>query len=134
MNACLIVEAHEMLTKKQAVFTEEEKEFIYCFAFSSGDRLLTEQLIDELMEAETEREAVVNKYDDRLLAVKSDWVRKIENLLVALEMYRVQEEKALKTMEEVLAAHGVTLTVEELQEVPPQELREQLHKKAAPAR
>ena len=58
-----------------------------------------------------------------------DWIRRIENLLVALEMYRIQEEKAIQTLSELLTAYGADLTVEEIKEMPTDKVREHLEKK-----
>ena len=45
-----------------------------------------------------------------------DWVEQIENLLVALEMYRIEEEKAIKRIADFLRSNGVEIDESELLE------------------
>ena len=65
---------------------------------------------------------------------KPDWIRQVENLLVALEMYRLEEEKAVNRLAEILKAYGIELSVEELKEIPQDKIREQLVQKEKLAR
>ena len=64
-----------------------------------------------------------------LMGSQPDWIRRIENLLVALEMYRVQEEKAIQTLSELLTAYGADLSVEEIKEMSTDKVREHIEKK-----
>lgn len=41
---------------------------------------------------------------------KTGWAEKIENLLIALEMYRIEEEKAVKRITDFLTAHGIDIS------------------------
>ena len=39
--------------------------------------------------------------------MKPAWVEQVENLLVALEMYRIEEEKAINHLADILTAYGI---------------------------
>lgn len=129
MSLIAIAQAAEMMEKKQAVLTEADREFVCQFAFATGDKELTDKLIDELCGKEADRERIFQKYST-VKGFQPDWVRTVENLLVALEMYRLQEQKAVQTISEILAAYGVDITVDELKEMPPERVREHFEKQA----
>ena len=46
--------------------------------------------------------------------MKPKWVDQIENLLVAIEMYRLEEEKAVNRLADVLGAYGIHVSAEEI--------------------
>jgi hypothetical protein len=46
-------------------------------------------------------------------------------------MYRIQEEKAINTISELLAVNGVSLTADEIRELSVDKVKEQLGKKEA---
>jgi len=50
-----------------------------------------------------------SKYD-----MKPAWVEQVENLLVALEMYRIEEEKAINHLADILTAYGIDVSAEEI--------------------
>lgn len=128
MGLVAVAETADLIDKQQVKLTETEKEFILQFVFSTADKELTNKLIEELACETADKEAVFRKY--RVLSCfQPDWIRRIENLLVALEMYRVREEKAIQTLSEILTAYGADLTVEQLQDIPQDKVREQLEKK-----
>lgn len=133
MGLVAVAETADLIKSKQAVLSETDKEFVMQFAFSTGDKELTNKLIDELITEGADRGTVLQKYST-MTGFQPDWIRKIENLLVALEMYRIQEEKAIKTLSEILGAYGTDLSVEQLKEMPPDKIREHLVKKEAVTR
>ena len=128
MGLVAVTETAELIHSKKAVLSETDKEFVMQFAFSTGDKELTNKLIDELVEDGADKWVVLQKYSV-LMKFQPDWIRKIENLLVALEMYRVQEEKAIQTLSEILTVYGTDLTVDEIMEMPADKVREHLEKK-----
>lgn len=130
MGLVAVAETADLLNSRQAVLSETDKEFVVQFAFSTGDKELTNKLIDELVTESADKGAVLQKYST-MTGFQPDWIRRIENLLVALEMYRIQEEKAIQTLSEILAAYGADLTVEELKELRADKVREHLEKKEA---
>ena len=97
------------------VFTEAEKEFILQFACKTGDKELTNKLIDELMAGEKDREFIFKRYQT-MVDFRPDWINRIENLLVALEMYRQEEEKAVKRLSDILCAYHIEVPEEVLRE------------------
>ena len=96
-------------------FTEEEKNFVVQFAFRSGSKEDTISLIEALAhsadKAESDEIMVTyrSKYD-----MKPAWVEQVENLLVALEMYRIEEEKAINHLADILTAYGIDVSAEEI--------------------
>lgn len=99
-----------------------DKEYVVQFAFRTGDGKLTNKLIDELTQPGADREAVYQRFS-AMADFQPDWIRGIENLLVSLELYRVQEEQAIKTLAEILSAYGVELSEKEIRELSSEEIR-----------
>lgn len=128
MSLVAVAETADLINSKQAVLSETDKEFVMQFAFSTDDKELTNKLIDELIEDDADKWAVIQKYSV-LMGAQPDWIRRIENLLVALEMYRVQEDKAIQTLSELLTAYGADLSVEEIKEMSTDKVREHIEKK-----
>lgn len=124
MGLVAVAQAADLINAKQVTLSETDKEFVVQFAFATGDKELTNKLIDEL----ACEGAVLLKYST-MTGFQPDWIRRIENLLVALEMYRIQEEKAIQTLSELLTAYGADLTVEEIKEMPTDKVREHFEKK-----
>lgn len=108
-------------------FTSEEKEFVVQFAFKTGDRELTNKLIDELMVSESEENSknMMQKYSV-MYDVKPAWVSQIENLLVAIEMYRVEEAKAIDRLAKVLSAYGIDVSEAEVRTADTEQIKEKV--------
>jgi len=121
MGLQVITETVEAV-EKQSLFQKEEQKFVVEFAFKTNDKELTNKLIDELTMPDRDFEAIRTKYEV-LYDKKPKWVDQIENLLVALEMYRLEEEKAINRLAEILGAYGMDVT--------PEEIRKQRVKKEA---
>ena len=113
MGLIAVTETAELFRQKNISMTERDKEFVVQFAFRTNDKELTNKLIDELTEAGADRDTVCRKYQ-ALTGSQLDWIQKIENLLVSLEMYRVQEEQAVKTLSELLSACGISMSEDEI--------------------
>ena len=96
MNLAVVNEAVTGMNGVEHEFTEEEKNFVVQFAFRSGSKEDTISLIEALAHStdKVQSEEIMvtyrSKYD-----IKPAWVEQVENLLVALEMYRIEEEKAI---------------------------------------
>ena len=97
------------------MYKRQEKNFVVQFAFRSGSKEDTISLIEALAhsadKAESDEIMVTYraKYD-----MKPAWVEQVENLLVALEMYRVEEEKAINHLADILTAYGIDVSAEEI--------------------
>lgn len=113
----------EIVNRMGQTLSEADKEFVVQFAFRTGDGELTNKLIDELIHPDSDRKLVYEKFE-AMADFQPDWIRGIENLLVSLEMYRMQEEKAVKTLSELLSAYGISLSEKEIRELSPQKVRE----------
>ena len=130
MGLAAVTETAKMFQQKNIVLTERDKEFVVQFAFRTNDRELTNKLVDELAAAGADRDAVCRKYQT-LTGFVPDWIQKIENLLVSLEMYRVQEEQAVKTLSELLSACGISMSEEEIRNTDTAKVQERVKKEAS---
>ena len=129
MNLAVVNEAVTEMNGVEHQFTEEEKNFVVQFAFRSGSKEDTISLIEALAhsadKAESDEIMVTyrSKYDKIGRAscrerskydMKPAWVEQVENLLVALEMYRIEEEKAINHLADILTAYGIDVSAEEI--------------------
>ena len=130
MGLMAVTETVELLREKRISMTERDREFVVQFAFRTGDKELTDKLIGELTDSGADRDFVCRKYR-ALMDSRPDWLQKIEDLLLSLEMYRVQEEQAVKTLSELLAAHGISLNEEEIRQMDPAKMQERVKKEAS---
>lgn len=129
MGLSAVMETAELFRQKNVSLTERDREFAVQFAFRTNDRELTDRLIDELADPGTDRNAVCRKYQT-LAGLQPDWIRKIENLLVSLEMYRVQEEQAVKTLSALLSACGISISEAEIRQTDTAKMQERIKRKA----
>ncbi len=130
MGLVAVTETAQMFQQKNIVLTERDKEFVVQFAFRTNDRELTNKLIDELTEKGADRDVVCRKYQ-ALTGFAPDWILRIENLLVSLEMYRVQEEQAVKTLSELLSACGISMSEDEIRRTDTAQMQERVKKEAS---
>ena len=130
MGLIAVTETAELFRQKNISMTERDKEFVVQFAFRTNDRELTNKLIDELMDEGADRNAVCRKYQT-LTGFVPDWIQRIENLLISLEMYRVQEEQAVKTLSELLSACGISMSEDEIRRTDTAKVQERVKKEAS---
>ena len=128
MGLTIISETVTEMCKLKHSFSDGEKEFVVQFAFKSGDKTLTNQLIDELFQCEDgqESQSIMEQYA-KMIDMKPHWVSQIENLLVSIEMYRIEEEKAINRLAEVLTAYGVDVTEEQVRRADAEEIKEKVN-------
>ncbi len=129
MGLAMIAKTVELFERKKAGLSEEEKEAVLMFAYSTEDTELTEKFVDELSGKDANKQAVLSRYE-ALLGQQADWIRTVEALLIALERYRIEEEKASKKLLEMLEDYGIDLTVEEMKGFSKDMVREKLEKNA----
>ncbi len=129
MGLAAVKETAELFRQKNISLTERDREFVVQFAFRTNDRELTDKLIDELADAGADRDAVCRKYQ-ALTGYVPDWIQRIENLLISLEMYRVQEEQAVKTLSELLSACGISMSEDEIRQMDTAKVQERVKKEA----
>ena len=113
--------------KNMPQFSKEEQQFVVEFSFKTNDKDLTNKLMDELAVPDRDFEMIKMKYQT-MYDKKPKWVGQIENLLVALEMYRVEEEKAINRLSDVLKGYGIDVTPEEIRKTETQDLKERVKK------
>jgi len=130
MGLKAVTETAELFRQKNLSMTERDKEFVVQFAFRTNDKELTDKLIDELTDEGADRNAVCRKYQT-LTGFVPDWIQRIENLLVSLEMYRVQEEQAVKTLSELLSACGISMSEDEIRHTDTAQMQERVKKEAS---
>ncbi|MCI8882544.1 MAG: hypothetical protein HFH43_05780 [Lachnospiraceae bacterium] len=130
MGLIAVKETAELFRRKNISMTERDTEFVVQFAFRINDRELTEKLIDELAADGADRDAICRKYQT-LTGFVPDWIQRIENLLISLEMYRVQEEQAVKTLSELLSACGISMSEEEIRRTDTAKVQERIKKEAS---
>lgn len=123
MGLNALQQAVEKISSMGDVLSGADREYVVQFAFQTGDTELTEKLLDELSWPDADREAVYSRFNT-MTDFKPDWIRSIENLLVSIEMYRIQEEKAVRTLAEILSAFGMGLSEQEVKALTPEKLRD----------
>ncbi len=129
MGLAMIAKTVELFERKKAGLSEKEKEAVLMFAYSTEDTELTEKFVDELSGKDANKQAVLSRYE-ALLGQQADWIRTVEALLIALERYRIEEEKASKKLLEMLEDYGIDLTVEEMKGFSKNMVREKLENNA----
>lgn len=127
MSLNVVNEAVVVMDEQKHLFGEEERKFILEFAFKSQDKELTKQLIMELMNSDRSSQMVMNRFT-ALLDQKPAWLAQIENLLVALEMYRIEEEKAINRLTEIMRAYEIDISEDMLRNQPLDEIKERMRK------
>lgn len=130
MGLAALKQAVETVCQMDSVLSHADKEYIVQFAFITGDRELTDKLIEELSQPEADRQAVYQRFHT-VTDFQPDWIRSIEKLLASLEMYRTQEEKQITVLTEILSAYGIGLTEKEIGELPPEKIRDHAGKAEA---
>ena len=135
MNLEIIEEAAFVMKGAKHHFTDSQKEFVVQFAFKTANKDLTSKLIEELRQSENETESaqIIQNYSAMILE-KPNWVAQIENLLVALEMYRIEEEKAINRLADILSAYGINVSVEEIRQTDTEELLTKVKKETMEVR
>ena len=125
MNLAMVNEATIIMKERDHSFAAWETEFVVQYAFKSGDKESTNKLINELMESrdDIESQQIMQRYSS-MLNTKQNRVEEIENLLVTLALYRLEEVKAMKRLADILRAHGIDVTLEEIQKSDLEELKE----------
>ncbi|MCI8484515.1 MAG: hypothetical protein HFH41_09265 [Lachnospiraceae bacterium] len=125
-----ITETVELFRERNISMTERDREFTVQFAFRTNDRELTEKLVDELAADGADREDICRKYQT-LADFQPNWIQKIENLLISLEMYRVQEAQAVKTLSKLLSACGISVSESEIRRTDAAKVQERVKKEAS---
>ena len=130
MGLKAVMETAELFRQNNISMTERDREFVAQFAFRTNDKELTNKLTRELTDAGADRDFVCRKYQ-ALTGSRLDWIQKIENLLISLEMYRMQEEQAVKTLSELLSACGISMSEDEIRRTDTARMQARVKKEAS---
>lgn len=130
MGLMAVTRTEALIRQRKGELSEADQEFVLQFAFRTGDGRLTSKLIDELTPPDADRQAICRKYET-MEDSWPDWIQRIENLLISLEMYRIQEEKAVGILSELLSAHGISVTEEELKNTDVEEIKAKVKKEVS---
>ncbi len=135
MNLEIVEEAAFVMSEAKHHFIDSQKEFVVQFAFKTANKDLTSKLIEELRQSENEiQSAQIMQNYSAMIQEKPNWVAQIENLLVALEMYRIEEEKAINRLADILSAYGINVSVEEIRQTDTEELLTKVKKETMEVR
>ena len=120
-----INETAQWIQKRMSGLTEEEMRFVFDFGFQSLDKELINSLIEELKSKDRYFENIKKRYN-AMIGIRPEWEQKAESLIAALEMYRIQEEKALNSLERILNVCGVNVSRDDIENGNLDEIREKV--------
>ncbi|WP_370750731.1 MULTISPECIES: hypothetical protein [Eubacterium] len=120
-----INETAQWIQKRMSGLTEEEMRFVFDFGFQSLDKELINSLIEELKSKDRDFENIKKRYN-AMIGIRPEWEQKAESLIAALEMYRIQEEKALNSLERILNVCGVNVSRDDIENGNLDEIREKV--------
>ena len=124
MSIQIISEIAETVAQKPLI-SKKAQLFVVEFAFKTSNTELTNKLIDELAVPDKDSDSIIAKYKT-MIDEQPVWISQIENLLIALEMYRIEEEKAINRLANILNAYGIDVTVDEIRTVDSNDLKERV--------
>ena len=120
-----INETAQWIQKRMSGLTEEEMRFVFDFGFQSLDKELINSLIEELKSKDRDFENIKKRYN-AMIGIRPEWEQKAESLIAALEMYRIQEEKVLNSLERILNVCGVNVSRDDIENGNLDEIREKV--------
>lgn len=120
-----INETAQWIQKRMSGLTEEEMRFVFDFGFQSLDKELINSLIEELKSKDRDFENIKKRYN-AMIGIRPEWEQKAESLIATLEMYRIQEEKALNSLERILNVCGVNVSRDDIENGNLDEIREKV--------
>lgn len=97
--------------EKKFELTLPDQEFVAQFVFRTGDLELTNKLIEELIQPVADKNRIRQKFET-MVDPPSDWLQKSEELLIALLLYQIQEEKEVKLLSGLLSDCHAPMTEE----------------------
>lgn len=132
MKLGIVKETLSVLRREALQMGDKEPEFIVEFAFQTQDKEQTKQLVSELAKAKDsdEIEWIKERYR-AMYEEKPEWLRQIENQLVALEVYRLVEEQAVDRLEELLKTYGIDVSVEAIRNADTEEIKKIVQRETA---
>lgn len=127
MSLIAINDAVMVMEKDAHSFTAEEKEFIISFAFRTNSKDRTNKLMADIVAANNEQASkdIMSRYRSEEKD-NPKWIESIENLLISLEMYRIEEEKAINRLSNILNAYGIDVSYDEISNSKPDQIRQKV--------
>lgn len=113
MEFMIVAQTIAHIHDKKLELTEKEKEFVAQFALRSADGELTYKLLEELMQPGADRQRVCRKFEV-MAELPTEWIQKLEELFIALLMYRIQQERAVKLLESLIPVCQASITKERI--------------------
>ncbi len=111
MELTAVSETIRHIQEKKLELALPDQEFVAQFVFWTGDLELTNKLIEELVQPDADKNRIRRKFEI-MVDIPSDWIQKLEELMIALLLYRIQEEKAVKLLSGLLTDCHVPMTEE----------------------
>jgi hypothetical protein len=111
MELIAVTQTIRHIHEKNLELTLPDREFVAQFVFRTGDLELTNKLIEELIQPDADRNRIRQKFET-MVDLPSDWMQKLEELLIALILYRIQEEKAVMLLNGLLSDCPIHMTEE----------------------
>lgn len=100
MNLDFAIKTYQFIRKSEDL-SEYQKKQVMRFAYYSGDEELTTQYISDLIQGEVSDEEIRKDYED-LTDEMPKWAEDFSELILAMAMYSVEQEEAIKEISERL--------------------------------
>lgn len=98
MGYMIITQVIKHIHKEKLELAQQELEFVALFACRSIDAELTYQLLEELTKPGADKQRVCRKYEI-MMDIPSESIKNQEELLAALVIYQMEEERRIKLLE-----------------------------------
>lgn len=118
------------LKKKGAQLDVRTKQFVVRYAMITGELSQVEGMLDEFLQDSADSYGITEKYEAKLKK-RLPVIRSMENLLIAAEMYRIEESKAMVRVQKILADNGISMTMEQLRVADADAIKQMLLQKKA---
>lgn len=111
MDLTEVTQTIRHIHEKKLELALPDQEYVAQFVFRTGDLELTNKLIEELVQPDADKNRIRREFEI-MVDLPSDWIQKLEELMIALLLYRIQEEKAVKLLSGLLSDCHVPMTEE----------------------
>ncbi len=109
MELIAVTQTIRHIQEKKLELAQSDQEYVAQFIFRTGDLELTNKLIEELIKPDADKNRIRRKFET-MVDIPSDWIQKLEELLIALLLYKIQEEKAVKLLNGLLSDCQIPMT------------------------
>lgn len=102
MELIAVSQTIRYIHEKKLELALADQEYVAQFVFRTGDLELTNKLIEELIQPVADKNRIRQRFET-MVEPHSDWLQKSEELLIALLLYQIQAEKAVKLLSGLLS-------------------------------